>query len=285
MFSPLASLFRFRGADCQPSGTAPRSESGRGARFLIGGVERLEGRTLAVVRHRRVVTTQVNGSAASQAFALAIQPADQKIVVGGNVEQAVQPSSSPSGPLQHRRDPRFHVWQQRDRDHDVHQVRRHPDQLHRGPAERRQDRGRGNRYVFTNRPGLYESEFVLARYNASGSLDSTFGTGGKVTTSFSHPVAKPGSTPSCCGRTERSSPWASRMSQRRFGSSVALSLYKANGALDTSFGSSGTVVDTSLNTSTSSTNSAGGSPPCTTISARAAGPWNRTTASSSREPT
>lgn len=48
--------------------------------------------------------------------------------------------------------------------------------------------------AFTRYPntGIYRafSQFALARYNADGSLDATFGSGGKVTTGSSHPYSR-----------------------------------------------------------------------------------------------
>ena len=49
------------------------------------------------------------------------------------------------------------------------------------------------------------SDFALARYNADGSLDSSFGSGGKVVTDLASRASTP-PCPSRSSRTERSSP-------------------------------------------------------------------------------
>jgi uncharacterized delta-60 repeat protein len=84
-------------------------------------------------------------------------------------------------------------------------------------------------------------DFLLVRYNADGSLDAGFGSGGKVVTDFS-------------GNTDRA--WALLVQQdgkilaagetnsgsATSGVDFALARYKADGTLDTTFGSGGKVV-------------------------------------------
>ncbi|CBE67527.1 MAG: hypothetical protein F9K13_06055 [Candidatus Methylomirabilis oxygeniifera] len=81
------------------------------------------------------------------------------------------------------------------------------------------------------------SDFALARYNPNGTLDPTFGTGGKVTTDFgdgdeAHAlVLQPDGKLVAAGYTDTS------------GSSVfALARYNSDGSLDPTFGTGGTVV-------------------------------------------
>jgi uncharacterized delta-60 repeat protein len=81
--------------------------------------------------------------------------------------------------------------------------------------------------------------FALVRYNADGSLDATFGTGGKVVTSFGSQsdtayavVVQPDGRIVAGGHTNT----ATR------GVDFALARYQANGALDASFGANGQVV-------------------------------------------
>ena len=93
---------------------------GRCTRSFNGRVESLEGRTLLSFGTGGIVTTQAIGNGASQAFAVAIQPADQKILAGGDG----QPNASGS------------------------------------------------------------ADFSLVRYDTDGTLDSTFGKKGVVTTSL-----------------------------------------------------------------------------------------------------
>jgi uncharacterized delta-60 repeat protein len=88
-------------------------------------------------------------------------------------------------------------------------------------------------------PGLEKDDFALARYNANGVLDTTFGSGGKVITDFSDAnvnafavaiqldgtilIAGSGST-----STTTADFWLSR--------------YRTNGTLDTGFGTAGRVT-------------------------------------------
>lgn len=82
------------------------------------------------------------------------------------------------------------------------------------------------------------ADFALARYNADGSLDTSFGTGGKVTTDFG-------------GALDRA--WALVLqsdgaliaggnAQTATGQHFALARYASNGSLDTSFGAGGKVT-------------------------------------------
>lgn len=81
-------------------------------------------------------------------------------------------------------------------------------------------------------------DFALARYNSDGTLDTSFGTGGRVTTAFGV----------CCGTD-----WPTALVLQPDGKLVAsgavntvsdfgLARYHADGALDTSFGTGGRVV-------------------------------------------
>src|SRR5262249_19459262 len=80
------------------------------------------------------------------------------------------------------------------------------------------------------------SSFALVRYNADASLDTTFGTGGKVATdslgdAFALSIRSDGKIVVAGGRTQ--SP-----------STFVLARYNSDGSLDTTFGSGGTVVRT-----------------------------------------
>jgi uncharacterized delta-60 repeat protein len=80
------------------------------------------------------------------------------------------------------------------------------------------------------------SSFALGRYNSDGSLDTTFGTGGKVTTdslgdAFALSIRSDGKIVVAGGRTQ--SP-----------STFVLARYNSDGSLDTTFGSGGKVVRT-----------------------------------------
>ncbi len=94
------------------------------------------------------------------------------------------------------------------------------------------------------------SEFAVARFNANGTLDSTFGTGGKVTTNFVGVQAGGVSNPatSVLIQSDGKILVAGSASQcaRRCPLLTALARYNTNGSLDTSFGSGGTVGVTSI---------------------------------------
>ncbi|MBK8040216.1 MAG: choice-of-anchor D domain-containing protein [Verrucomicrobiaceae bacterium] len=83
-------------------------------------------------------------------------------------------------------------------------------------------------------------DYALARYNADGSLDGTFGSGGKVTTPgtagtdrFYAVAAYPGGRILAAGETRNSG---------NTSTDFGLARYNANGTLDTSFGTSGLVT-------------------------------------------
>ena len=82
------------------------------------------------------------------------------------------------------------------------------------------------------------NDFVLARYNTDGSLDNTFGNGGKVSTDF-------------LGEYDRATAVAIQSDQRivvtgtanqNTAPSFAVARYDANGSLDTNFGNGGKVT-------------------------------------------
>jgi uncharacterized delta-60 repeat protein len=83
-------------------------------------------------------------------------------------------------------------------------------------------------------------DFALARYNSDGTLDASFGTGGRVTTDFAGPndqaesvVVQPDGRIVVAGAA---GPFINR------GFDFALARYNSNGTLDTSFGTSGKVT-------------------------------------------
>ena len=86
-------------------------------------------------------------------------------------------------------------------------------------------------------PGGEDSEFALARYRPNGTLDSSFGTGGKVTTAFGFANAaalEPDGRIVAVGGILVNRP----------DFDFALARYTASGALDSSFGSGGKVTTT-----------------------------------------
>ncbi len=79
-----------------------------------------------------------------------------------------------------------------------------------------------------------DSDFALARYNADGTLDTSFGTGGKVTTDLG--------TRSDDARAIVIQPDGAIVVTGTAGDNVALARYTADGKLDPAFGSGGTTV-------------------------------------------
>jgi uncharacterized delta-60 repeat protein len=84
--------------------------------------------------------------------------------------------------------------------------------------------------------GASSGDFALARYNPDGSLDPTFGSGGKVTTDFAPFEAATAVTIQADGKIVTTGSTSS--------GDFALLRYKPDGSLDTSFGSGGIVSTT-----------------------------------------
>lgn len=84
------------------------------------------------------------------------------------------------------------------------------------------------------------ADFALARYNANGTLDTTFGNKGKVTTAFSGNSRIQSMVVDGSGRILVAGVSSGGISS----GSLTLARYTANGALDTTFGSSGKVITT-----------------------------------------
>jgi uncharacterized delta-60 repeat protein len=84
-----------------------------------------------------------------------------------------------------------------------------------------------------------ERNFGLARYNASGSLDTSFGTGGKVTTAFSGGLAAATTVALQTDGKIVAAGYAHASTGYTY--DFALARYQANGSLDTSFGTKGKV--------------------------------------------
>jgi len=94
------------------------------------------------------------------------------------------------------------------------------------------------------------SEFAVARFNTNGTLDGSFGTGGKVTTNFVGVMAGGVSNPadSVLIQADGKILVGGLASQcaRRCPAQSALARYNANGSLDNTFGSGGTVAVTAI---------------------------------------
>jgi uncharacterized delta-60 repeat protein/uncharacterized repeat protein (TIGR01451 family) len=89
------------------------------------------------------------------------------------------------------------------------------------------------RIVAAGRSG--SGDFALARYNADGSLDPTFGSGGKVTTDF-------GGFDAAFGVARQADGKIVAAGQGGAGGGFALARYNPDGSLDPSFGSGGEVT-------------------------------------------
>ena len=85
-------------------------------------------------------------------------------------------------------------------------------------------------------PGSH-SDFILARYNANGSLDTAFGNGGKVTTDFGGDESAKGMALQADGKIV-----AVGKSGTVSGVAFLLARYNADGSLDTTFGTGGKVT-------------------------------------------
>ena len=83
--------------------------------------------------------------------------------------------------------------------------------------------------------GLVTGDFALARYNADGTIDSTFGVGGKVTTDFAanEDMAR------AVAVLADNKIVAAGLSQSATGIDFALARYNSDGSLDSSFGTDG----------------------------------------------
>jgi uncharacterized delta-60 repeat protein len=83
-------------------------------------------------------------------------------------------------------------------------------------------------------------DYLLARYNTDGSLDSTFGSGGKVISAFRFPDYGPNKIAiQSDGKIV-----AVGVGETYSGSDFLLTRYNSNGSLDTSFGSGGQIINT-----------------------------------------
>ncbi|MEP6947466.1 MAG: FG-GAP-like repeat-containing protein [Acidobacteriota bacterium] len=89
-------------------------------------------------------------------------------------------------------------------------------------------------------PPQIPSDFVLARYNSNGSLDTSFGTNGIVITDFNNDVDFASSLVIQPDGKLIAGGWTYTLSNDSY--DFALARYTANGTLDASFGSGGKVV-------------------------------------------
>jgi uncharacterized delta-60 repeat protein len=88
--------------------------------------------------------------------------------------------------------------------------------------------------------GSYRTFFAIVRYNPNGSIDSSFGQGGKILL----PVAVNGTPPEL--RSSLIQPDGKIVVSGIIGGAVMLARFTSNGQLDTSFGTNGILIDSSL---------------------------------------
>ena len=98
----------------------------------------------------------------------------------------------------------------------------------------------GSSHNYNSSVGYYLSDFALARYNTDGSLDTSFGSGGKVETDFfgETDYAKTVTIQSDGKIVLGGTAWGGR----NYRSDFALARYNTDGSLDTSFSGDGKVV-------------------------------------------
>jgi uncharacterized delta-60 repeat protein len=94
-------------------------------------------------------------------------------------------------------------------------------------------------YSYNSTPYVY----TLARYNTNGSLDTTFGTGGKVTTAIGTVIDKAVALAIQADGKLVAAGYSNNGTQTVF----ALVRYNTNGSLDTTFGTGG-IVTTAIGT-------------------------------------
>ena len=140
------------------------------------------------------VTTPIGSHPTISATSVAVQ-ADGKIVVAGYSINGSELRLR-AGALQRRRQPRHQLRRRRQGHHADRRVRRR--RLQRRGAGRRQDRGGGLQLSTAS-----NNDFALVRYNADGSLDTSFDGDGKVTTADRR-VQRCTATASRCSPTARS---------------------------------------------------------------------------------
>ncbi len=258
MFAPIPPFGMTRDSERRRK-TYDRRRPQRARRFrsFVGFIDRLEGRTLLSFGNGGIVTTEINGG--SQAFAVAIQPADQKIVVGGDTGSVENGSFALA---------RYNTDGSLDSTFGTDGVVITPFSTKLGnpqvnslaiQASNGMIVAGGTDFYFDKKTLSFDSEFALARYTTSGSLDSSFGTSGEVTTTFPSADGEVNlNTVLLTSSGEILAVGAANYNNTGYGPSVAFALYKSTGDLDKKFGSLGIVVDTSLNTSISTPNSYGG---------------------------
>ena len=171
-----------------------------------------------------VVTTAFRYT--SYALAAAPDPATNRIVAGGIAGTKVSSECRLwTGALQHRRQPRHEV-QQPKRYRADRPRRKRPAVRHPRSSSRQQDR-RGR----LERTRVVAFHFTLARYLATGALDTGFGSGGVTRTSFGGRYDEATAVVPHQGRILA----VGFVSNTDGTSDFALARYNANGSLDTTF--------------------------------------------------
>ncbi len=231
-----------------------RSPHVRRSRAFRGRLEPLEGRTLLTFGTGGIVTTQTSGGTVVNA--LAIQPADQKIVLGGYNYVDGSGVNYPFCLVRYNTDGSLDSTFGSGGVVTTAVNKNHGDSIDSLLIQPNGQIVAGG-YDWNDKNGTSQVIFAVARYNTNGSLDSSFGSGGTVTTSF---PASDGSAQigTVLLRSNGEILAVGSAVASSTDPSVALALYTASGTLDTTFGKKGTVVDSSLNSTVSTPNSQGG---------------------------
>ena len=154
-------------------------------------------------------------------------------MLGSSTGTGHDPQQLP-GQLPQRRQPRHHVRHRRNGDD---QFRRQVNEPQFAPAVAVQPDGK---YVVVGRTGQ-TGPIAMARYNPNGSLDTTFGTAGLVTTTLAA-VAR---TPRNAVFLEGNKILVVGTAFFTTGENFAVVRYNSDGSLDTTFGNGGSVVSRS----------------------------------------
>ncbi len=105
----------------------------------------------------------------------------------------------------------------------------------------------GGTSVYGSASSPVESSFALARYNTNGTLDWSFGLGGRATAYFNQNITGPTTSSEAQvnaiavqpdGKVLVAGTWAGG----GFSQNIALARFNANGTLDTTFGTGGEVI-------------------------------------------
>jgi uncharacterized delta-60 repeat protein len=177
------------------------------------------------------VITDFTGNLPAFAYAVAVQPDGKMVVAGDSPQDLTVARYNADGSL----DASFGIGGRVVTTIGIHGAQ--PD----GPSVGVAVQADGKVVVVGNiEVAFNQTDFLVVRYNADGSLDGTFGTGGKVVTDFgTATVAAPSHV---AVQADNKIVVVGSESSSSGGSIVALARYNADGSLDGTFGSGGKVT-------------------------------------------